>query len=110
MVRVRPVRMGVATLDVLMLVRVRSLGNLCARVSVLVVLVVDVPVRMDDRLVDVRMLMPLAGEEPRGDQHEGQRRVRRHGRRFAEDRERQSRREEWRRAEQGAGASGSQSP
>jgi len=101
MVRVRPVRMGVAKLGVPVRVRMRPLdGHDVARVVVIVMGIVGVTVRVDDGLVSVRVLMPFASEEPSGAEDEGHGGVGRHRRRLAKDRQRQPGREKRRRAEQ----------
>ena len=108
MVRVRPVRMGVAELGVPVLVHMGPLDSRVARGVVIVMGIVSVAVRMDDGLVSVRMLMTLASEEPGGAEDEGHGGVGRHRRRLAKDRQRQPGREERRRAEQGPRAGGTQ--
>jgi hypothetical protein len=101
MVRVRPVRVGVAKLGVPVLVRMRPLDAHVARVVVIVMGIVGVTMCVDDVRVSVRMLMTLASEEPGGAEDEGHGGVRRHRRRLAKDRQRHPGREERRRAEQG---------
>ena len=99
-VGVRPVRMGVAQLGVPVFVRMSPLDGRIACGLVIVVSIVSVAVRVDGVLVSVRMLVPLASEEPGSAEDEGHGGVGRHRRRLAEDRERQPGREERRRAEQ----------
>ena len=98
--RVRAVWMGVHEACVCVSVRVCSLGGLGVRVGVLMVLVVDVPVRVDRGLVSVGVFVTLSHEEPRREEDERKRSVRRDGRPFAEDAQRDRGREERRGSEQ----------
>lgn len=85
MMSIRPMRVRVRQRLVDMLMGVRSLDGSFTHVRVGVVLVVSMSMRVDDRLVRVRMLVTLARKEPRRNEHQRQGAIRHDGRRLAED-------------------------